>query len=427
MAASCQEEKIVYITPEPATPVVNITTENAQLFLNANQTSGSFDYEIVNPAKDNSGKVSAEVIDGKEYVQSVSVEEFITTGTISFTISENTSQQYDRNIIIVVKYAYGEEGAVAQAAMTVVQKAEFAYRVELQKAVSVYYGEVNGSGLYNYEITLGTPTYYLGANVEAYTLDLYSATETGDMLPPAGIYTLVDDQNKGVGNGDMSQSYTCYQRINDSNTDYEAFATFVSGEVTVEREGDRFVIFGEFVDGGDITHYVNYEGTMDARDGYKNSSFVEDTEFDLTGLQGEQVCYENPFGDGNNVWSLSLMTETLEAGSPMAGLQLVTSGDYDSTTGLPSATFKAGNTSDINTFTPGYVDETDGSLLCCWFYTCGADGTPQIAAPVAPMVDGTITVTNNGDGTIDIKFDVLDDAGHKLTGEAKRVVMSYLE
>ncbi len=426
LTVSCEESTVV--APELKTPVVNITTDNAQLFMNSKQTEGSFDYEIVNPRheEDGGGAVAVEVIEGASHVLDFKIREFRTTGTVSFTLEENTSQQYDRNIIFLVKYTYGENEEVAQAAMTVVHKAEFAYRIELQKAVSVYYGEVNGSGLYNYEITLGSPTYYLGANVEAYTLDLYSNTATDDMLPPAGIYTLVDDLNEGVRDGSMSQSYTCYQRINAANTDYDGFASFAAGEVVVERDGDNFVIYGEFIDGGDITHYVNYEGVMDVRDGNKLSTYVKDTELDLTGLCGEQMCYTDPFGNGSNVWSLSLMTETLEAGSPMIGLQLVTSGEYTAETGLPTAVFNAGNTSEINTFTPGYVDEEEGSLLCCWFYTCGTDGTPRISDPVAPMTDGQIRIVNNGNGTLDIEFDVLDDAGHRLTGTAKGVPVTTL-
>ncbi len=428
-AVSCEVNNPVP-EPEPKNPTVNITTSNAQMFMQFKDSVGTFDYEIVNPVKDEDGGgvVAVEVFEGAEYVLELSVEEFITSGTVTFSL-ENNLDDDDRNIVILVKYIYGDNADVAQAAMTVVHKAEFSYNVELTQALSTWYGEAGGdSGLYNYEITLGNPTYYLGAGVQVYVLDLYSETNTGDMLPPAGTYTLVDEMNVGVSDMTMSQGYTYYQRVNSTNTDLEAFASFALGTVTIERDGDSFTITGEFLDGGDIYHYVNYQGTMDVRDADDLSSFTKDTEFDLTGLKGQYKCFPDAFGNGNNVWSLSLTTESLLAGSPMISLQIVTSADYDSETGLPTATFTADteNKYDVNTFSPGFVDEEDGSLVCCWFFTCATEGSMMIGDPVAPMTDGSIKIENNGDGTIDIIFDVLDDAGHKLTGTAENVPMEYV-
>ncbi len=420
MLVSCEKQPV-----DTKIPAVNITTGNAQLFLSADETEGAFDYEIINPVMgEDRGVVAVDVLEGGNYVSELEIQEFITTGTVTFSLERNTDKE-DHNIIILVRYIYGENADVAQAAMTVVHKAEFAYRVDLKQALSVYYGEIDGSGLYSYELTLGDPSYYLGANVQTYVFDLYSEGRTDDMLPPEGTYRLVNDLVQGVSDFTMSRSYSYYQRVNESNTDLDAFAEFEAGEITIAREGETFTVKGEFTDAGGTWHYIDYQGGMDARDGNKLSSFVKDTELDFTGFVGEQKCYADPFGNGNNVWSLSLTAAGLPLGSPMAGLQLVTSGEYNSATGLPTTVFRAGSTSEADTFTPGYVQ--DGNLLCCWIYTCGADGAAYISDPVAPIVDGTIQVTNNGDGTIDLIFNVFDDAGNKLTGTAEKVRMTNVE
>ncbi len=415
--------------PESKTPAVNITTNGGQLELTFKDTLAVFDYEIVNPVKGESpATVLVEVFEGDTYVTEIEQDEYITTGTVTLSLDKNLSGE-DHTIIVFVKYVYGENADVAQGAMTIVHKAEFSYNVTLTKALSTYYGEAGGdSGLYNYEVILGNPTYYLGGGVQIYALDLYSDERTEDMLPPAGTYTLVDEMGVGISDMTMSQGYTYYQRVNSDNTELEAFASFAEGTVTIEREGETYTIVGEFIDGGDVYHYVYYQGTIDARDGSKLSSFVKDTEFDFTGLKGEYKCFLDAFGNGNNVWSLSFTTESLLAGSPMVSMQIVTSADYNSETGLPSATFNADtkNTYDVNTFSPGFVDEEDGSFVCCWFFTCAADGSMRISDPVAPMKDGSIKIENNGDGTIDIIFDVKDDAGHKLTGRAENVSMKYI-
>jgi hypothetical protein len=56
---------------------------------------------------------------------------------------------------------------------------------------------------------------------------------------------------------------------------------------------------------------------------------------------------------------------------------------------------------------PGYID--DGYMSGCWYYT--EDGVTM-----APFVDGSLDIVNNGDNTYTVSFDGYDDAGNNLTG-----------
>jgi hypothetical protein len=56
---------------------------------------------------------------------------------------------------------------------------------------------------------------------------------------------------------------------------------------------------------------------------------------------------------------------------------------------------------------PGYID--DGYMSGCWYYT--EDGVTM-----APFVGGSVEVSDNGDGTITVEFDVWDDLGYSVTG-----------
>jgi hypothetical protein len=57
---------------------------------------------------------------------------------------------------------------------------------------------------------------------------------------------------------------------------------------------------------------------------------------------------------------------------------------------------------------PGYID-WDGYMVGAWYYT--DDGVTM-----APFVDGTMSVVDNGDGTVTVEFDVYDDCDNNITG-----------
>ena len=79
---------------------------------------------------------------------------------------------------------------------------------------------------------------------------------------------------------------------------------------------------------------------------------------------------------------------------------------------LPAGTYTAATSVGAAwTFTPGTY-EGYGSYT--YWYRTAADGyTEQLWAP---FVGGTIEISVGADGDYDFKFDLLDDAGNKVTG-----------
>jgi hypothetical protein len=62
---------------------------------------------------------------------------------------------------------------------------------------------------------------------------------------------------------------------------------------------------------------------------------------------------------------------------------------------------------------PGYVNG-DGNIMWSW-YSLYNDNNDVISA--APIVDGEVAIVDNGDETFTVTINVVDDLGHKLTGE----------
>ena len=64
----------------------------------------------------------------------------------------------------------------------------------------------------------------------------------------------------------------------------------------------------------------------------------------------------------------------------------------------------------------GYID-WDGYMVGAWYYT--DDGYTM-----APFVDGTMSVVDNGDGTVTVEFDVYDDCDNNITGSWTGAMLS---
>jgi hypothetical protein len=71
------------------------------------------------------------------------------------------------------------------------------------------------------------------------------------------------------------------------------------------------------------------------------------------------------------------------------------------------------NSYDEYTSYPGYFEydyeEGYAYMSGSWYYTDDGD-------TMAPFVDGTMSVVDNGDGTVTVAFDVYDDCDNNITG-----------
>ena len=150
-----------------------------------------------------------------------------------------------------------------------------------------YYG-TEYSDTYNYFVILSDKGLdakgYAQAGGTYYEVDLYSVASEidaeGYITIPAGTYTF--DPNDTTAEWTIGNEYSCYSKVNEAGTGYEAESTFESGEAVVTADGItlRVVI-------GGYTHTVTYTGAPKIYVGLPEG----DTAFEAT------YAYAYYFGD----------------------------------------------------------------------------------------------------------------------------------
>ena len=82
---------------------------------------------------------------------------------------------------------------------------------------------------------------------------------------------------------------------------------------------------------------------------------------------------------------------------------------------MPTGTYNVSLNVEDHTMFSGVVDYA-GNILFTWY----GDVTPDFegySTETAPIASGTVTVEDAGSGLYRFVFDLVDDAGHKVTGE----------
>ena len=182
---------------------------------------------------------------------------------------------------------------------------------------------------------------------------------------------------------------------------------------TVSQDGTETWAF-DFVTTHDHRVTGTYEGTVQVL-GYEQtfqSNLTGDYEFAWGSTP--YYAYANNGGDdagtGNTKWQLVLWLESGDGTMDCFYADLYSEGT--AAEALPAGTYTAATSVGAAwTFTPGTY-EGYGSYT--YWYRTAADGyTEQLWAP---FVGGTIEISVGADGDYDFKFDLLDDAGNKVTG-----------
>lgn len=134
------------------------------------------------------------------------------------------------------------------------------------------------------------------------------------------------------------------------------------------------------------------------------SSLTEDKELDLEGVTARANYFGDYYKTGGDNWMIAL---TPSSGNDGFQIDYVGTGLSGFSNGLPTGTFSVSNTGEQGTFVAGYQVGSD--MYSTW-YLGDFDNSGRVSE-FAPAVDGTITVTQNSNGTYTITFDVYDDAG----------------
>ena len=327
-----------------------------------------------------------------------------------------------RTAKVVVTYDKQYEVVVNQAAAVVVPEPDKPEAVELPYLSAVYYGNMYGATAddYNYSLVLATSEkvidivtgeYSIYANNTYLLIDLFSDQPSENYTLsfdiPVGEYEF--DQYNTCQAGTLGAEYTYLYITNDTEGEE---IHFVAGKVTVTEEGISVELSAE--DGTEYRFYtpvVSVDNTdLFKPDGLMGqfSTLEGDLEipFEYPSLYAE--CYGDYFVVGKNSWVMYIDDY---ATYQSLILELLTPYEDE----VPVGEFKV--TSDLaedRVVLPGFVSAS-GEGMWSWYVAYAEDGYD--ISGQAPVVDGTVIITDNGDETYTAVCDLVDDLGNKITGE----------
>ena len=244
-------------------------------------------------------------------------------------------------------------------------------------------------------------------NATYYRFDLFSNIVNPEkgLAIPYGTYT-IDNGSKEPFT--MGTQYSAYYIMDSEGWDYAVSSAITSGSVTISEDG---VVADLMIAGAH--HVVTFSGDIiivDSSDSGEGgggegpySTLLEDYRCNL----GDHTLYYAYYGDYYEVgymnWTFAVMPNDGEGDF----VQFDVLAGANSTTNFVGE-YAINDSFEAYTSYPGYID-WDGYMVGAWYYT--EDGVTM-----APFVDGTMSVADNGDGTVTVEFDVYDDCDNNITG-----------
>ena len=242
-----------------------------------------------------------------------------------------------------------------------------------------------------------------------YRFDLYSELVNAEegLAIPYGTYTL--DSSDSCAPYTIGAEYSAYYVMDDAGWDYVVSGTPTTGTVVINENG----VTAEIMVNG-AKHTVTYEGNIIVVDASSGGEGGGDYEGPYSTLWEDYLCnfddhtlYYQYYGDyydtGYMNWTFAVMPNDREGDF----VQFDVLAGADSTTNF-FGEYAINDTFDSYTSFTGSID-WDGYMVGAWYYT--DDGMTM-----APFVDGTMSVEDNGDGTVTVEFDVYDDCDNNITG-----------
>ena len=256
---------------------------------------------------------------------------------------------------------------------------------------------------HNYWISLTDAAGSTTANATYFYFDLYADSTDEAHTIPNGVYT--------YDTYDTCAAFTCasyytYGYTTDADG-VPSWYIFTSGTITVTDNKLEAVMTLE--DGRTAT--ITYEGNLSLSalgEGTTYSTLTSDLVLNENGFFCVAEYYGDYYTADTDNWYVTIYEDIETENGKTLLLDLLTANTADSW----AQEYKPWATNNfINTFVPG--DIVNDYLAGCWYtdidYAAGSGN-------MAPIVDGTINVTFNEDGTKTFTFDCVDDAGHKITG-----------
>ncbi len=287
---------------------------------------------------------------------------------------------------------------------------------------AIYFHNLYGSteSDYNYSIVLSdvqncidvvTGDYYLESNSTYLLLDLFSSIPSEKynvtFTVPAGEY--VFDTDCRAISGTVNARYSYLYVTNDVEGEE---IHFTGGVVTVREDGIEAVLVSE--DGAEYRFFTP-QTAVDNSMLFKGSGYMGEfstLDADLLLPFEDQGYYAELLGDyyvvGKNDWYLFI--EDYDTGHM---LMLEVLAPFEDP--LPTGEFNVSSDLSLERMVlPGFV-AGDGETMWSWYTLYGEDG--YSVEGQAPIVSGTLVITDNGDQTYTAVCDFEDDRGHSITGK----------
>lgn len=339
--------------------------------------------------------------------------------SVVFTIAENESD-VARTATITLLYSNIER------VVTITQSAagaELSDYTPMEHLSGFYWGTQYGStdGNYHYSLVMGESGNCIDLATGDRTLmtgksylffDLFSTTVpeklNREFNVPVGNYAL-DHSNSAIA-GTIAELPT-YLYLEDGKN--SVTTEFVNGSITVTEE----CIYANFVDksGKEYkycceTRFVDNATLFGSFYPAQNLSTLDS---DLNITFSEYEAYATLYGDlyliGKNLYDIFIIDNATGNSFDIVLLS-------DSDNGIPTGVFPIStDLSKESIALPGYAN-CENMQVWSWYtrYTLDRDILGS-----APVVDGEVTIEDNGDNTHTVTIDVVDDLGNKITGSCK--------
>ena len=321
-----------------------------------------------------------------------------TKGSVELGVATNTTGE-PRSTVVTVGYG------VASFDITLTQAGDGEIIFNAPLVWGSYLGDALTPGTGNYWFFLTDRGFDEEGkslpNTTYYRIDAYGAVYNGEerMVPIApGTYTY--DPNDSYAPGTFTAEYSGFWVTNE-DARRDDIAPFESGTLIVE---ENKITLEVVIDGE--THKVYYKGETYLEDAQGSvtvySTLDGDYEADLSNHSMIYECYGDFYEYGYYNW-MFVITPNNGSGDCFQ-FDIITE-FQDEESGF-CGDYVASDFLAKNSFIPGW---TNGSqLLCSWYFTADQ-------SEMAPFRDGTMSVKDNGDGTITVDINVKDDLRNTIT------------
>ena len=347
-----------------------------------------------------------------QVVNSAMITDVDTTdmGKVVITISENPTDAI-REGAVIVSYESLSFTVLVQQDFVEVDKPVVTRNIVANQLVGNYYGDNLNDGVGHYWIILTKDGFVDGAAVaggEYFRLDLMAPmpADMENIRIPDGEYIL-----------DYTLRYDEFTIIDIGNTDYSWVDEDMEGWA-LPLEDAKLIVNGNRFEleafANNTEYHVSFEGDYSLTTSIINdyvSSLTKDTVIDVSNCYACVSSYGDYWDCGYNNWSVEFVCNDGFTQGTYVVLDLLSESTTDFLGTYVASGFSAEDPTKPDfrggVFVPGFRVADDADLLLGSLFMVYKDG---LCVSQAPLYEGSVTITSNGDGTYTVVIDALDDA-----------------